>query len=116
MNEQSNMQLSSLLKKRIMRNVYGVWFMRLLAPIVFFEIPALFVLGMLAARFIFVQRVLENMTSSAGSIDGFFRFLASAIVHTHPETQIVLGLSMGVGIFFAKDIFRSVRGIGVFLK
>ena len=104
------------LKKRIMRNVYGIWLMRQAAPIVFVELPALGILGYLATKFIFIERVLLNMASSAnGVIDGI-RFVLMAFVNTRFETQLVLGLSLAIGLFFMKDFTRSIRGLSSILR
>lgn len=99
-----------------MRNVYGVWLTRLLAPIVFIELPVVALSAYFAARFIFVQRVLENMAVSVSGIGDVLRFIGSAFVHTHSETQLVLMLGLVVGVYMARDIMRSIRSISLNLQ
>lgn len=108
--------ISSSVKKRIMRNVYGVWLMRMMAPIVFVELPVLTVLAYFAAKFIFVQRVLENLAASASGIGDALRFMSSAFMHTHIQTQLVLVSGLVVGMFLARDLMRSVRNAALFLR
>jgi hypothetical protein len=108
--------LSPLVKKRVMRNVYGVWLMRVMTPIVFLELPVLAVLAYLAAQYIFVQRVLENLAASASSIGDALHFMSSAFIHTHTQTQLVLMSGLIVGLFMARDIARGVRNVSLFLR
>lgn len=108
--------ISSSVKKRVMRNIYGVWLMRVIAPIVFLELPALGVLAYFAARLIFVQRVLENLATSASGIGDALRFVGSAFIYTHAQTQLVLLLGLVVGIFLTRDLMRSVRSVSLLLR
>ncbi len=99
-----------------MRKVYGVWLMRQAAPVVFFELPAIGILGFFAAKFIFVETVLMNMVASVNGITDGIRFILMAFLHTRIETQIVLGLSIAVGLFFMKDSAKSIRGLSLMLR
>jgi hypothetical protein len=108
--------ISPQIKSVIMRKVYGIWFMRQAAPVILFELPAMGILGFLAAKFIFIEAVLVNMAASVNGITDGIRFILMAFLHTRIETQIVLGLSIAVGLFFVKDSVKSIRGLSFILR
>ncbi|MEK7636627.1 MAG: hypothetical protein AAB362_02985 [Patescibacteria group bacterium] len=108
--------ISPKTKSTIMRKVYGVWLMRQVAPVMFFELPAIGILAFFAAKLIFVETVLTNMALSVNGVTDGIRFILMAFIHTQIETQIVLGLSIATGLFFVKDSTKSIRGLSFLLQ
>jgi hypothetical protein len=107
--------ISPMVKTRIMRRVYGIWLMRLLAPVLFFEIPALALLVKLGAQQIFVQRVFENIAASVSGGGELLRFMYRAVLHTSGQTQLLLGISVVIGVLFLKDFSRTAQTISSLL-
>lgn len=108
--------LSPSVKKRVMRKVYGIWMMRMAAPIVFLELPIFLGALYLSAKLIFVERVLENMAASVSGMSEAMRFIGSAFAHTHWETQLVLSVGLIISAMLARDLLRSIRNVSLFLR
>lgn len=115
MNTMRNNSISISVKPRIMRRVYGVWLAKLLAPVVFFELPVFVALIKLSSNYIFVKRVLENMAESFSGITQLINFLTHAFLNTSIETKIVLALSAIITVWLVKDVARSIKSITRFM-
>jgi hypothetical protein len=98
------------LKKKIMRRVYVIWFIRKLMPIVFIQAPffLLVVLRETAHEF-FVAKIIENFISAlnSGPID-LINFIASAIVNAPVLPMLIIVFSF---CFLTASVYRAVRVI-----
>ena len=113
---EKTLSISSHVKPRIMRRVYGVWTLRLLAPIVFFELPALAILLNLSFKYIFFHQVFENIAVSVNGFGSFVNYVYFAFIHAPLHTEIVLVLGVAVAFLLAKDFSRSLRNLGAFMS
>lgn len=106
------MTIEQRLKNRIMRRVYGIWFVRRGAPML--AGSALFMtaaLKLTAERF-FVAQIWRNFESVAASdIMGLPRFIASALNHAEPSLLIFISLAGVAGFALAVKLLRSIRSI-----
>ncbi len=103
---------SKNLQKRVMRRVYGIWFLRQVGPILFLEMPVLLAVGLWEiARAFFVARIVENFITSvhSGSVVNIVNFVGSAIygVSEHFVPFAIVGISIGLFIILAYKVVRN---------
>jgi len=95
------------LKKRIMRRVYLVSFLRqILSPFVF-KGTVLFIFMALGNVLVSVPNVISNM-SIFTNVNASFLFLLNAFLHTEFLVQVVLSGSIILTIWLFKDFLRII--------
>jgi hypothetical protein len=96
------------LKRRVMRRVYGIWFMRSVLPVLALEVGILVVgIGMIGS-IVFVEKVIANaLTISVGNPVKFLSYSITAFMSTTALTQAILILLVVGGVFLLRDIYRS---------
>lgn len=103
------MNLREFIKNRILWRVYAIWFLRRIVPLVAVQIVIFTIALKIFARNVFVSKVLQNSAQVADA--GYwavFKYLVSSFLNTHPITQIVILLALGVAALFLRDIARSL--------
>lgn len=100
------------LKNRIMRRVYGIWFVRQALPML--AGGALFITAALrvAADRFFVAQIWRNFESIATSnIMGLPRYIASAMNHAEPALLLFISFAGVAGFVVVIKLLRSIRSI-----
>ena len=100
------------LQKRIMRKVYGIWFLRQVGPILLLEMPVLLAVGLWEiARAFFVAKIVENFITSvhSGSVVTIVNFVGSAVYQTsdHLVPVAIAGVAVGLFMFLAYKVIRN---------
>ncbi len=100
------------LQKRVMRRVYGIWFLRQIGPILLLEMPVLLAVGLWEiARAFFVARIVENFITSvhSGSVVTIVNFVGSAIYQTsdHLVPVAIAGIAIGLFMVLAYKVVRN---------
>lgn len=106
------MSTEQRLKNRIMRRVYGIWFVKQALPML--AGSAVFItaaLRMTADRF-FVAQIWKNFGSIASSnIMGLPRYIASAMNHAEPSLLLFISAAGVIGFGLVVKLLRSIRSI-----
>jgi len=110
-------EISQELKSRVMRRVYGIWFLRSVLPWVLMEMALLALFFWQMTDYVWVRFVWENFIIYAKAHPlGFLGFPVNAIMWADMASQLtLLGLAVA-GALFAKDIAKSMRSLGILAK
>ena len=97
-----------LLKDRILWRVYLVWFLRRIVPLMAAQAIGFLVFIKIFAKNVFVSKVFHN----AANVSDFgywalFKYSFWAFFNTHPFTQIVILLILGVMALLLRDLIRA---------
>ncbi len=106
--------MSAELKKRIMRRVYAIWFMKRVAPVLLLEIPVLFVIVLHeTAREFFVAKIIENflVVLNHSGVAGVLGFTVSAVQNAPFVPILIILFSLGL---CAVLTYRMARNLSVF--
>jgi hypothetical protein len=95
------------LKKRIMRRVYAIWFLRRTAPVLAAMPFSLAVALWLTAKEFFVAKIVENFTISLHS-GNVFDFIGSAFYNTsHLSSVAIVGFLSILFLVLGYKLFRN---------
>jgi hypothetical protein len=104
--------MNNKLKNRIMRRVYGIWFIKQAMPML--GASAIFItaaLRMTADRF-FVAQIWKNFENIASSdILGLPRYIASAMNSAEPPLLVFISVAGIIGFAMIVKLLRSIRSI-----
>ncbi len=100
------------LQKRVMRRVYGIWFLRQVAPILLLEMPILLAVGIWEiARAFFVAKIVENFIISvhSGNVVKIADFVGSAVYSAsgHFVPVAIAGVAVGLFMVLAYKVIRN---------
>ncbi len=97
------------LTKKVMRRVYGIWFLRQMAPIAAGMPLSLGLALWLTAKEFFVARIIENFMTSAhsGSFAAVSNFIISALGNTPLLSTAIIGFSVGLFLILAYKLVRN---------
>lgn len=97
------------LRNRIMKRIFGIWFLRHTMPLVILELIGLFVALSFFARLVFVEKVVSNaLTAAVGNPFKLFTYLVSAFLGSEFTTQAVIVILLAVVILVLRDLNRSL--------
>ena len=99
------------LTKRIMRRVYGIWFLRQIVPVVLATPLSLAAALWLTAKEFFVVKIIENFTVSLHSAGayGVLRFIGSALYNAPILPLIIIGFFSGLFLILTYRLIRNFR-------
>lgn len=102
-------RLSQLLKSRILWRVYILWFFRRIVPLMVLQVVLFSLAVKVFARYVFVSKVFQNAALVSGSsyLD-VLKFIYKAFINTHPLTQVVLLIILGVVAILIRDLIRAL--------
>ncbi|MDO8555237.1 MAG: hypothetical protein Q7R75_01575 [bacterium] len=101
-------------KKRIMRRVYAVWFLRQIAPVLLLQMPLfVFIAIREAAREFFIAKIAENFFTSFGNagVSGVIGFSFSAARNTPFVPVLVIFSSICFLGFLGHRLFKNTTGL-----
>lgn len=101
-------------KKRVMRKVYAVWFLRQVAPILFLQMPLLaFIALRETARDFFVARIVENFFTSFSNagVSGLVGFSFSAAQNASFAPVLIIFSSVCFLGFLGYRLFKNTAGL-----
>lgn len=101
-----------LLRRRIMRRVYGYWFIRHAAPTLVLQMLALILLAVGIHEFVSVKFVAANAIATMTSLSAFANFIGSAIANTGFIPQLLFGASGALLLLMGRDLSRIMRSAG----
>ena len=103
---------SNELKKRVMKRVYTIWFMRKVAPAMFLYLPFLLIVALReTANEFFVARIVDNMLNAihGSGFMGFVGFTSSAVTNVSIISTMVIIGSMGLFVYLLKRLTRNFK-------
>ena len=93
----------------ILKQVYRVWLVRRFLPVLIAEVVVISFILYALARFVFVERVLDNgFTVLFAHPEGIFSFLIAGFLHASLASQV---LTLGVVLLAALLIRHITQGI-----
>ena len=102
---------SPKLKQRIMRRVYGIWFVKRVLPRLVGETIVVYIAVTQIAAHVFINHVLANAvlhTFSRSPIT-IFNYFANALINSEVLVQTMLMSSVVLAGFMLRDIVRASR-------
>jgi hypothetical protein len=97
------------LKLKIMKRVYGFWFLRSIIPLFVIEFLAIGAGLYLTARFVFVSSVFQNaLVSSSGKPLFILSYLWGAFVRAGLSIQLLVVFLLAALGFILRDVNRSL--------
>ncbi len=98
------------LKNKIMRRIYGIWFVRSIVPKFVGAAAFLWIGARIVADNFFVGKVIANLLNVAGSnMLAVPQFIGSALNHAAPSTLFLAAASGLAGFALAVKLLRAVR-------
>jgi len=97
------------LKKRIMRRVYAVWFLRSVAPLLGAEIVLLVGVAAGVLTHISVRHILLNALAASEGGRSFVQFFIDNFLVKSIQSRLLLALYLVLAAFFIRDL-SSVLG------
>lgn len=106
-------EFSKNLTKRVMRRIYGIWFLKRVAPVMFLEMPLLAIIALSeAAREFFWVRIIENFSASLnGGVTGALNFVGHALYSAPALPLAIIGFSAGLFTILAYKTFRNFKSL-----
>lgn len=97
------------LKFRIMKRIFGLWFLRSMVPLLIVEIVGIMLGIYLFAKLIFVNAVISNTLNAAlGNPFKMIAYLWEAFLGTRGEVKALL-ITMGLtGLLLLRDLNRGL--------
>ena len=100
------------LKKRIMRRIYAIWFVRRASPMLLGVGAAGYLALRETARQFFVAKIVSNfMAVASSSVWSVPSFIASALNHAQPTVLILISAAGLTSFYLAIKLLRSIRSI-----
>lgn len=100
------------LKKRIMRRVYAIWFVRRALPLLGGSAFGLLVAYRATADSFFVEKIIENfLVVSVSNIWAAPRFFLAALLNADPRAVVVIAFSCVVAILLSFKLFSDIRAV-----
>lgn len=96
------------LKKRIMRRVYRTWFVNRAKPIIFWQLPLMFVFLAIEHEYVAFKAVASNAVGSLNSPTSVYYYVVSAFASAEP---LVAFLAAAIGLFSILAITSVIRNI-----
>jgi hypothetical protein len=103
------------LKKRIMRRVYAIWFVKRIAPALFLQMPLLLLIALReTAREFWVAKIVENFSIAIHSgFSSTLNYVFSAIVSAPAVPMLIIIFSLGVFGYLAVKTTRNLKRFGL---
>ncbi len=109
MENRNSEALKERLKARVMRRVFGFWFLRAMAPLLIIEVIGFLIALYVFANFVFVGQVVDNALAAAlGNPFKLVAYFWHSFLVARVEVKVILvGIAVAVG-FFLRDINRGL--------
>ena len=104
---------NTLLKKKIMRRVYTRWFLNRAKPVVFLQLPLMFIFLAIGHEYVAFKAVASNTAASLGSPSGFIDYIFTAFSNAEP---LIAFLAAAVGLFAVLAITSIARNISAIYR
>ena len=107
--EKQKITIKHFLKNRILWKVYVMWFLRRIVPIIVLQVAVFAFVFQLFAKNVFISMVFKNAaTVSANGYWALLKYMAYAFLNTHPLTQVLILVILGVLSLLIRDAVRMV--------
>ncbi len=99
---------TTVLDKKIMRGVYGVWFVRRLYRNAA-KIVVLFATAFVAGFNVSYASIFQNVGKMQFTFSGMSHYTLEAFLHTSPLIKIAFVFALAIGFAFVLDMSVAVR-------
>ncbi len=104
--------MANYLKKRIMRRVYAIWFVRRALPMAIGSVGSVYLALRLIADSFFVAEIMRSFKVVLGNnIWGLPKYIEAALNNVEPHVLILVSMGGLIGFALAVKLLRSVRQI-----
>lgn len=103
------------LKKRVMRRVYAVWFLRSVAPMLAVEFVLLSGVAVGVLAHISIRHIAINALAASSGLQSFFQFFIDNFFVKSIQSRLLAAVYIAMLAFFGRDIrnaFRRMSGPG----
>ncbi|MDO8600604.1 MAG: hypothetical protein Q7R73_03230 [bacterium] len=103
--ETQNEQLN--IKSRVMKNVYTIWFVRKIAPILILEVLLFGMLALGIASAVSVSKIASNAFYGIGDMKSLVGFFSSAFTNTTLMVQVLAFSILAASFLLLRDMIRT---------
>ncbi len=104
--------MANYLKRRIMRRVYGIWFVRRALPVGMCSVASVYLALMVTAERFFVAEIMRSFRVVVeNNIWGLPKYIEAALNNTQPHVLILISMAGLIGFILAIKLLRSVRQV-----
>ena len=103
--ETQNTQLN--IKSRVMKNVYTIWFVRKIAPVLILEVLLFGVLALGIASVVSVGKIAANAVHGIGDMKSLVGFFSSAFANTTLMVQVLAFSIFAASFLLLRDMIRT---------
>lgn len=102
------------LKTKVMKRVYGFWFLRSMIPLLVIEFLGIICALYFFARFVFIGQVVNSaLIVSLGNPYRFAMYFLSAFLNARHIVQALIILLLAVLAFILRDVNKSIISYAV---
>ena len=102
------MNKQDLYKNKILWRIYVIWFFRRIIPLMLLQVAIFGLALQLFAKNVFVSKVLQNIGQvSELGYWAVLRYLLNSFLATHPITQVIILVILGVISLILRDLARG---------
>lgn len=100
---------AGVLKRRVMRRVYAVWFWKSAAPLLAVELVMLAGVAVGVLTHISVRHIMQNALAASADARAFIQFFINNFFVKSVQSQLLAGVYAVVTFFFVRDIRRAIQ-------
>lgn len=97
------------LKRRIMRRVYAVWFLRSVAPLLAVEVIMLTGVAVGVLAHISVTHIFANAATASGSAWALAKFFSANFFVKSIQSRLLAAAYLALVLFFLRDLLSALR-------
>ena len=97
------------LKKRIMRRVYAVWFLRSVAPLLAVEFVLLSGVAVGVLAHISIRHIALNALAASSGLQSFLQFFIDNFFVKSIQSRLLAAVYVAMLAFFGRDIASAIK-------
>jgi len=104
--------MANYLKRRIMRRIYGIWFVRRALPVGMCSVASIYLALMVTAERFFVAEIMRSFRVVVeNNVWGLPKYIEAALNNAEPHVLVLISMTGLVGFILAVKLLRNVRQV-----
>lgn len=95
------------IKNRVMKNVYTIWFVRRIAPVLILEVALFGALALGIASAVSIGKIAANAAHGIGDMRSLVGFFSSAFANTTLMVQVLAFSILAASFMLLRDMVRT---------
>lgn len=95
------------IKSRVMKNIYTIWFVRRIAPVLILEVLLFGALALGIASAVSVGKIAANAVHGIGDMKSLFGFFRAAFANTTLMVQMLAFSILAASFLLLRDMIRT---------